>query len=370
MCRLWTQWDPVLRAAGYDARFLLPIRSPIEVARSLQRRNGIPISEGLSLWLRHVLDAEHVTRGRPRHVLRWDRFMQDWRSEADRIETALDLPLPERGVSASTEVDLFLSGDLKTVDASAGDLASGPDSHPWVRSAFEALTVLCDLDDDPQALKTLDRLRAEFDDASSLFGRSVGVLLADVEAAEQARDGAIREVGAVDEISRLLGLNLVQASEQREALARGLSRVEGELRAAKARAADDAVRSQLALGIEAEGRQVAEARLVDLDTQLATSALERDDALAAAASVRRARDVLTIRLDQAERECAEAAGRIGDAEQALAEARAQLTAETAQLNALHQSLVRRPIVSAWRVWAPAARRRLAAAVGRIGAGEG
>jgi hypothetical protein len=88
-CRLWSFWEPALQDAGYEPLYVLPIRSPIEVARSLNARNGFNITEGLILWLRHVLEAERATRGRPRVISPWTTFMADWRGEIVRIEAIL-----------------------------------------------------------------------------------------------------------------------------------------------------------------------------------------------------------------------------------------------------------------------------------------
>ncbi|MBJ7485098.1 hypothetical protein [Brevundimonas sp.] len=384
MCRLWPQWDPIVRAAGYDPRFVLPIRSPLEVARSLHRRNGIAVAEGLLLWLRHVLDAEQVTRGRPRRILRWDRFMADWRAEVDRIESTLGLRLPDRGSAASAEVDAFLSGDLKTVEASARDLTAGPDTHVWVRAAYEALTVLTDRDDDANAFLILDDLRQRFDQASSLFGRSVGSLLADIETVEQARDLARLDMDRVEQVARRLGRNLVLASERSQALVARLSQADADrLQAAGASAAAEA-RLRQALDHETGLRRGAEARIEETQAALAASAVAEADARSAADSVRRARDVLVRRLDEAQadaarqaataadaevrtaRELALAAARIGQAEAELAETRSRLDAETARLQDLRRDLARRPFALAWSAWAPAARRRMVAFARRVG----
>src|SRR4029077_3042417 len=45
----------------------LTIRSPLEVALSLKRRDDFSLPKSVMMWLRHVLDAEHYSRGLPRH---------------------------------------------------------------------------------------------------------------------------------------------------------------------------------------------------------------------------------------------------------------------------------------------------------------
>lgn len=390
ICRLWPLWDPILVQAGYDARFVLPIRSPLEVAGSLHRRNQMPIAEGLLLWLRHVLDAELFTRGRRRRLLRWDRFMADWRAETDQIETTLDLALPDRGDRASASVDAFLSIDLKTVQASKQALKSGPDAHIWVSAAHEALTALTRQDDDAQALATLDDLRGRFDEASALFGRSVGAILVDVESAEQARDRALIETGRAEQVAERLGRNLLQASGRHEALAARLddevrARAAGETRWSEALQQETARRRDAEDAHQREGglRRDAEARIQTLETELADSRVEAAEATTAVNSVRRARDVLADRIDRietaaavqargaadrqarADRDLAAATARLTEAQASMAAVEAHLQRERAGRTALEQALAERPFATAWAAWLPRARRRLTVLTRRL-----
>jgi hypothetical protein len=77
MCRLMPFWSSVFREAKWSVRPVLQLRSPLEVALSLNRRDGIPLGSGCLLWLRHVLDAEARTRGTSRAVIDWNDFLGD-----------------------------------------------------------------------------------------------------------------------------------------------------------------------------------------------------------------------------------------------------------------------------------------------------
>jgi hypothetical protein len=82
MCRLMPFWRPVLDEAKWSLRAVLPIRSPLEVAWSLNCRDGLRVGCGCLLWLRHVLDAEAETRGVARAVVDWPQFLSDRRKGA------------------------------------------------------------------------------------------------------------------------------------------------------------------------------------------------------------------------------------------------------------------------------------------------
>ena len=94
MCRLMRFWAPVFEEAEWSVRAVLPLRSPLEVAWSLNRRDGLSVSWACLLWLRHVLDAEAETRAMPRAVVDWSRFLGDKRGTLARIAEELELTWP------------------------------------------------------------------------------------------------------------------------------------------------------------------------------------------------------------------------------------------------------------------------------------
>ena len=96
MCRLMRFWAPVFEEEEWSVRAVLPLRSPLEVALSLNRRDGLGLSRACMLWLRHVLDAEAETRAMPRAVVDWSRFLGDKRETLARITEKLRTHLAER----------------------------------------------------------------------------------------------------------------------------------------------------------------------------------------------------------------------------------------------------------------------------------
>lgn len=177
ICRFVPLWLEGLKQSGYDANCLIPVRNPLEVARSLQRRDKMSITEGLLLWLRHCLDAEHDTRHARRVVLRHDRLLQNWRQVVDNASAALDLEWPRPTIEAAEEIDRFLTAELRHNVASREDLARHEEVFRWVVETYDALSALADRGEGERAnsvLMTLDRIRGAFDDASEVFGALVG----------------------------------------------------------------------------------------------------------------------------------------------------------------------------------------------------
>jgi hypothetical protein len=126
LCRLMDFSAPVFEEAAWSTRVVIPIRSPFEVALSLQRRDGLPLSVGCLLWLRHVLDAEGDSRGASRSIVDWSRFLADWRGELEQISARLRTPWPNVSRQAFESVGTFLSPDLRHLEADAEDVSINP----------------------------------------------------------------------------------------------------------------------------------------------------------------------------------------------------------------------------------------------------
>src|SRR5262249_43623212 len=61
LCRTVPLLLRALSRLGIAPRIVLTVRNPLESARSLDERDGMPRDEALLLWLRHLLDAEHAS---------------------------------------------------------------------------------------------------------------------------------------------------------------------------------------------------------------------------------------------------------------------------------------------------------------------
>ncbi|WP_428151627.1 sulfotransferase family protein [Brevundimonas sp.] len=162
MCRLFPAWRGALEQAGYRPLIVTPLRSPSEVAASLQARNPISREQGLRLWLRHVLDAEAASRGLPRHFMRWSSFMADWRAEVALINARLGTSLAPAADDGGVDIDAFLTPDLHRQKTEAP-------TPVLVSQAWSMLGDLARHGDHPDLHAALDALRRTFDQAEDLF---------------------------------------------------------------------------------------------------------------------------------------------------------------------------------------------------------
>ena len=150
MCRFVPLWATLLARKGIAAKALVVTRSPVEVARSLHRRDGLPEGVGQLVWARYLLDLVQGIAGLPSALMSYDALMEDWRTALANVGAALALPLNLTGETAQ-EIDAWLAPQLRHYrtgwPAQAADaplvfplaqaLQSGgtPDDGPWRASA-------------------------------------------------------------------------------------------------------------------------------------------------------------------------------------------------------------------------------------------
>jgi len=176
MCRLLPFWSSVFKEAKWSARPVLQLRSPLEVALSLNRRNGIALSNGCLMWLRHVLDAELETRGMARAVLDWGTFLADKRGTLARVGEQLDLDWPNQNESVYADIDDFVSADLRHHKASEVEMHAHPAINELVKETYGAVIELAEDPSNGGVLRKLDEVRARFESAVAIFDRPMGEL--------------------------------------------------------------------------------------------------------------------------------------------------------------------------------------------------
>jgi GT2 family glycosyltransferase/glycosyltransferase involved in cell wall biosynthesis len=169
-CRLMPVWRQILDNMGVDARVLLPVRNPLEVAESLSKRNGTSPARAYIIWLRHVLDAEHDSRGIPRLIFDYDDLLQDWRTFASQASQALAISWPADSAQTSAKIDAFLSSSHRHHTFDEDQLLAHPTVSKWVKNTYSALKMLAKDPESQKALRLLDKIRADFNDAGDTFG--------------------------------------------------------------------------------------------------------------------------------------------------------------------------------------------------------
>jgi hypothetical protein len=171
ICRLASFWLEVLDAEGIETGVVHPIRHPIEVSQSLNRRDLMRPEYGKLLWLRHVLDAEYATRDRRRFFCMYDELISDWQALVDRMSSGLEWAWPRLSAPVRKEIGGFISAGRRTLDREEG---LGISSDEWTRSVFGTLEEWSKSGESAKGRALLDDVRVAFDKAAPTFA---GMLL-------------------------------------------------------------------------------------------------------------------------------------------------------------------------------------------------
>ncbi len=133
LCHLVPLWRGLAERNEIDLSIVIPLRNPLEVAASLERRDGMPRAHALLLWLRHFLQAEHDTRDLSRCFVSYDALTHDGLATARALARILPVDLDDREAVIAAFVNPERRHHHAEPEALAGvDAASG-----WVSAAYE-----------------------------------------------------------------------------------------------------------------------------------------------------------------------------------------------------------------------------------------
>jgi len=157
LARLLPFWQRVFKATDRRDSYLITLRNPLSVSRSLEARNTMTAGTAHLLWLLHMTDAMVNTRGRPRICVDYDALLATPEAQLERVASALDLPRPADDPEAFEHfTDDFLREDLRTTRFAASDLALEPDLSALAARAYELLRRWAH-DDDSLSARQLQR---------------------------------------------------------------------------------------------------------------------------------------------------------------------------------------------------------------------
>jgi glycosyltransferase involved in cell wall biosynthesis len=130
-------WEELL---GDDVRYVICHRRPLDSARSLERRNGIRLDEGVALWTRYMASALAHTAGRRRIIVGYGELFSDREALMEELADFLGV-----GDAATEQVRAqaraWIDGDLRHHASTLRELVE----HPAVSSQAQALHLLLEL---------------------------------------------------------------------------------------------------------------------------------------------------------------------------------------------------------------------------------
>jgi hypothetical protein len=199
ICRFFPFWRDVLEEFGAAPAVVIPVRNPLEVMASLRIRDGFPSTKAALMWLRHVIESERMTRDLPRAIVTYDALLSDWQGVITSLSAGLGISWPRRSAATEIEIERFLATELRHHVATLDALAARAEIVDWVKDTYTAFVQLSQMPEHRPSKMRLDRVRAAFDKASSVFGVALAETEHDVAQRELERAQLLAHATALEQ---------------------------------------------------------------------------------------------------------------------------------------------------------------------------
>ena len=113
ICKLIPLWKMALNDMGVKAHFLISVRNPLEVVKSLKKRNGFKQKYSLGLWFIHLKILEQYTREDNRIFVRYTDLLNDYSAVIERVNLHFHLDLDSQSIDVQRQIQAFLSDTLR-----------------------------------------------------------------------------------------------------------------------------------------------------------------------------------------------------------------------------------------------------------------
>ncbi len=151
--RLMPFWKDIFNTAGVETAYVIPLRNPISVALSLQKRNGFDFEKSFFLWQQYmVLSATAITPGSPAIVVDFDSMLSQPDVQLRRVSNALNLEKPSEKLLQEYSLE-YLDLSLRHAEYSLADLQREPTLPDAV---LESFSLFAQLANDSKSLNDKD----------------------------------------------------------------------------------------------------------------------------------------------------------------------------------------------------------------------
>ena len=156
LCVLTEGLQPLVQADAVHFTVFLPIRHPLEAARSLQTAQGTDLRRGLQLWVAHVLEAERWSRDLPRQIIAFEDLIQ----QPEAVLVQCRHRLGQETMKEQEQASSFIDPALRRQTSRHREEALDGEERFWLDAALQIHRRLLNADAaDQQLQRDLDGLR-------------------------------------------------------------------------------------------------------------------------------------------------------------------------------------------------------------------
>jgi glycosyltransferase involved in cell wall biosynthesis len=163
-------WRERLDSLGINLSAIFVLRNPLDVARSLKKRDGIPYDKGFGIWFTYSLAALEAISEIPTVFVLYDRFLANWETELRYCAEVLKIDWPDNDIELRKKMNLFIRPDLRHSASTVEDLKKTGAPRPVVELYELFLSLIKGAHvTDPINAEIIVRLSSEFKSYASFF---------------------------------------------------------------------------------------------------------------------------------------------------------------------------------------------------------
>lgn len=158
MAKLFPFWQRVFKQAEFDVSYVVAVRNPLSVSKSLNARNQMDIGKGYLLWLEHIVESLLGTRNENKVLVDYDYLLKNPDSQLQKIAQKLGLEIDQAELNSFKNE--FLDKGLRHSEFQIRDLQKDEYCLPIVDDVYGVLEKVAK-DDQNSDLRELERRLAE-----------------------------------------------------------------------------------------------------------------------------------------------------------------------------------------------------------------
>ena len=159
-------WKDVLGELGIELSCVFAIRNPLDVARSLNKRDGFSLDKGYGIWINYLMMALQETMDIPTAFILYDNVLVDWEKELRKCSKKLQIAWPKKDRTLRAKIQSFLCNDLCHSASEINDLYNNNAPYPVIELYKE---IMNSLDNQSISKNAITKLSKEFSTYSRFF---------------------------------------------------------------------------------------------------------------------------------------------------------------------------------------------------------
>jgi len=159
----------VLAELGIELKVVFVVRSPLDVARSLEKRDNFTIDKGLGVWFNCTITALKDVEGLDTIYISYDRFLDDWETELKKSADGLGIEWPADETGLRSKMAYFLRPDLRHSFSGLDELKAVKAPEPVIRLSGLLQEILSGTRNLDSAAREADIMYREFQSYARFF---------------------------------------------------------------------------------------------------------------------------------------------------------------------------------------------------------